>query len=104
MATDLPIACSLTAVEMPARLAEIAAIGRTSLLGVETGDGRATLRFREDAETWERLEAIVAAEADCCTFLAMTLGNEPEGIVLTIDPPAGAEPVMRGLVRAFGGS
>jgi hypothetical protein len=104
MATDLPIACSLTAAERPARLAEMAAIGTASLLGVETGDASATLRFRKYAETRERLEAIVAAEAECCAFMAMTLGNEPEAIVLTIDAPAGAEPVMRQLVRAFGGS
>jgi hypothetical protein len=104
MATDLPIACSLTAAEMPARLAEMAAVGTASLLGVETGDGRATLRFRGDAETRARLEAVVAAEAECCAFLAMTLGNEGEAIVLTIEAPTGAEPVMGELVRAFGGS
>ena len=103
MPAELPIACSLRAAEMPVRLAEIGSIGRASLLGAQTADSRAELRFRAGPETRARLEAIVAAEAECCAFLAMSLRDEAGGITLTIDAPEGAEPVMHELVAAFGG-
>jgi hypothetical protein len=34
----------------------------------------------------------------------MRLGDAPGEIRLTIEAPAGAEPVLRGLVTAFGGT
>jgi hypothetical protein len=37
VATELPIACSLSAAEMPARLAEMAKIGAASLLATIDG-------------------------------------------------------------------
>ncbi len=101
MSTEPPIACSLNAAEMPGRLAEMAAIGQSGLLAVETKDARAVLRFRAGAQTRERLEAIVAAEAECCAFLSMELRHEPCAVVLIIEAPEGAEPVLDELVSAF---
>ncbi len=98
-----PIACSLTAAEMPKRLAEMAAIGQSSLLSVDTLDARAVLRFRAGAEMRERLEAIVVAEAQCCAFLCMELRDEDDTLVLSVQAPEGAEPVMGDLVAAFSG-
>jgi hypothetical protein len=103
MPTDLPIACSLSAAEQSSRLAEMSAIGQSALLGVETTGSHATLRFRAGGATRERLAAIVVAEAECCAFLDMALREEREVIDLTITAPAGAEPVLGGLVAAFGG-
>jgi len=62
---------------------------------------RATLRFAAGAGVRERLAAVVAAEADCCAFLTMGVYDEPDVVVLTIDPPAGAEPMLHELVDAF---
>jgi hypothetical protein len=104
MPTELPIACSLTAAELPGRLAEMAAIGRSSLLEGEASGRSALLRFRDEAGTRARLAAVVHAEAECCAFLTMRLGDAPGEIRLTIEAPAGAEPVLRGLVTAFGGT
>jgi hypothetical protein len=103
MPTDLPIACSLTATELPERLAEMAAIGRASLLGVETTPLTALLRFRDRPDTRARLAAIVAAESRCCAFLSMKLRDEPGAVALTIEAPRGAEPVLAGLAVAFAG-
>jgi hypothetical protein len=102
MTTELPIACSLTAADMPGRLAEAAAIGRAGLLGVEATEARAVLHFRADADTRARLAAIVAAEAECCPFLAISLDDGRGALALTIEAPPGAEPVLRDLVAAFG--
>src|SRR4051794_38166226 len=96
-----PIACSLTAAELPERLAEMSALGRSSLLTAETAGHQAVLRFRPGPDTGERLAAIVAAEAECCAFLTMELREEPDAIALTIEGSDGAQPVLDELVAAF---
>jgi hypothetical protein len=55
--TPLAIACSLSAAEMPARLAEIGALGREAMTGAEISEGRATLRFAVGAGVRHRLDA-----------------------------------------------
>ncbi len=102
MPTDLPLACSLTAAEMPVRLAEMSAIGKAALVSVEIAEGRATLRFTAGADTRGRLEAIVAAEAECCAFLTLIVRDQPGFVVLVIDAPPDAEPVLGTFIEAFG--
>ena len=97
---DLPIACSLEADALERRLAEIRAVGRDALLGPGP-DG--TLRFRATPGTRERLEAIVAAEAECCAFLDLGLHEAGGELLLEISAPADAEPVAAELTRAFTG-
>src|SRR3954447_21929203 len=98
MPTELPIACSLSAAELPTRLAEMNDLGRSALVGVERTKTTAVLRFRADGETGERLAPIVAAEARCCAFLDMTLGETGDTVALTIAAPAGAAPILDELV------
>jgi hypothetical protein len=98
----LPIACSLSATELPERLARMAALGRDALLACEHDGTRAQLRFAAAPGVRERVEAIVAAEAECCAFLTMRVGEHPGGIVLSIEAPEGAGPVLAELVDAFG--
>jgi hypothetical protein len=97
------IACSLDAGEMRTRLAGMSALGRSSLLSAKSAGRRAELRFRPEADTADRLTAIVAAEAECCAFLAMDLRSEPDALRLTIEAPEGAEHVLEELVEAFRG-
>jgi hypothetical protein len=101
MPTDLPIACSLTATELPTRLAEMRAIGGNALFDAERDGRRATLRFRATGDTHKRLSAIVAAESECCGFLEMTLAEQPQSIELAIVAPAEAEAVLDRLFAAF---
>ncbi len=101
MPTDLPIACSLAAAELPARLAEMTALGREALLDVRAGERSARLRFAGSAAVRARVNAIVAAEAQCCAFLAMAVVEQADAVTLSIDAPAGAEAVLRDLVAAF---
>lgn len=69
MPAELPIACSLTATELPARLAEMTTLGRDTLKDVLHETGHAELRFAAGHSARERIEAIVQAEAQCCPFL-----------------------------------
>jgi hypothetical protein len=102
MPTELPIACSLDATEFPRRLAEMAEVGRALVHVIHEGM-RAELRFAAGKGIRERLEAIVAAESDCCAFLRMRVDDAPDLLVLTIDAPAGAGPILTELVDAFRG-
>jgi hypothetical protein len=102
MPTELPIACSLTAAELPARLAEMKDLGRCALVGVERTRTTAVLRFRHGETTSERLAAIVTAEARCCPFLDMTVRETGEGaLALTITASPDAALVLDELVAAF---
>ena len=98
MTEETPIACSLSAEELPARLAEIRAIGADALLAV---DGPGALRFRNDEVTRRRLEAIVAAESECCAFLAFELKAVGDEFELRVTAPEGAEALADDLVQAF---
>jgi hypothetical protein len=101
MPSELPIACSLNASELPARLAEMADLGRAALIDARTEPTRAQLRFAAGAGFRARVEAIVAAESRCCAFLTMRVSDEPDTVVLTIDAPEDAELVLAELVDAF---
>lgn len=83
-----PIACSLQGGELERRLEEIAALGAESLLEHARDGDRHRLRFRSDPETRRRLEALVAAEAECCPFLGLSLEAGGPEIVLTALAPA----------------
>ena len=103
MTEALPIACSLGAGDLKRRLAAIAEIGSESLLGREADGGRHLLRFRSDAETRRRLEEIVAAERECCSFLDLTLKCRGE-LLLTVAAPQDGQTVADELAAAFGGA
>jgi hypothetical protein len=102
MTTEPPMACTLTEAEMPARRSEIAAIAR-DLVSAEAQATHAVLRFRAAAGTRERVAHFVAAESRCCAFLRMQLRDGPDAVTLTIDGPAGSEPVVGEFVSAMRG-
>jgi hypothetical protein len=101
MPDEHPIACSLSAGELSTRLDEIAAVGHDALDSVRTTGARSVLRFRPEQGVRGRLESIVAAEAECCAFLSLGLRDEAGALVLTIEAPAEAEPVVAEMVAAF---
>jgi len=100
MTPEPPIACTLTEAERPARRAEMTVIAR-DLVSAETHAAHAVVRLRPAAGTRERVAAFVAAESRCCAFLRMELREDPEALTLTIDGPAGSEPVVRELVAGL---
>ena len=101
MPTQPPIACSLSATELPARLAEMADLGRAALLDARTDDGRAVLRFAAGRRRAR------ARRGRCRRRVSMlrvpghaAVSDEPDAVVLTITGPEGAEPVARRARRA----
>ena len=97
----LPIACSLSAGELPERMAQMAALGHDALIDTRIEGTRARLRFAAAAHVRERIDAIVAAESRCCAFLTMRVTSEAGVVVLNIDAPDGADHVLSEMVDAF---
>jgi hypothetical protein len=102
MTTELPIACSLSAAELGVRQAQMAELGGDALLDATVDGRRAELRFAGRPGVRARVERFVAAESECCAFLAMRVEEAPDEVRVTIDAPAGAELVLEELVAAFG--
>jgi hypothetical protein len=102
MASEPPIACSLSATELPIRRAQTAALGRDALTYSSVHGTQAQLRFAAGPGVRERVDAFVAAEGACCAFLTMRVSDAPDTVVLRIDAPDGAELVLGELVASFG--
>jgi hypothetical protein len=98
------MACSLEAGELVQRLQRIARIGSRSWLGTDSDGRRHSLSFRDDQTTRSELEAVIAAERECCSFLELTLDQAGGELVLTIDAGVEGEPIAAGLAQAFAAS
>lgn len=103
MTKDKPIACSLGSGALEQRLAAIAEIGADSLVSREIKGDQHLLRFRSDDGTRRRLEGIVAAEAECCSFLDLSLTEEGGKLVLSIAAPEAGQSVADELAGMFAG-
>jgi hypothetical protein len=101
VASDLPIACSLGPTELAGRLAELRALGRGALVASRAGPTHARLRFAGGDEVHARLAAVVAAESRCCAFLTLRLTRDGGTLLLDLEAPEGAEPVLAELVGGF---
>jgi AcrR family transcriptional regulator len=104
MNDSTPASCSLGAGALEERLAAIAAIGADSLISHHAEDDRHLLCFRADTATRRRLDEIVAAEAECCSSLELSLDQEGDELVLSIAAPRQAQALADGLAAAFSGS
>lgn len=82
-----PLACSLSPNDLQSRLDEITKLGAESLVAHDTEGDRHLLRFRKDVETRQRLEALIAAETQCCPFLDLSLTESDNELVLLAVAP-----------------
>ncbi len=94
-------ACSLGRGELGERLERIARIGSRGWLGTDSDGRRHSLSFRNDPGTRAELEAIVAAERECCSFLGLSLDQGEGVLVLTIDAGPEGEQIAAQLAGAF---
>lgn len=99
-----PVACSLDAGKLEQRLAAIGETGTHGLVSHSVEGDSHLLRFRTDPTTRRRLEGIVAAEAECCPFLDLSLSEEGDELVLSITAPEDGRAVAAELAGAFTGA
>jgi hypothetical protein len=104
MTKDIAIACSLGDSELTQRLAAIAEVGTAALICHESKGDRHLLRFHSTAVVRAQLEEIVAAEAECCSFLDLSLREKRDELVLSIAAPEDRRAVAEELAKAFSGT
>jgi hypothetical protein len=83
-----PIACTLSAGDLQARLQRIAALGQRHLQGKQQEGRQIHLRYSPQAAG--ELREIVGLEQQCCAFLEFDLRETASGVDLTITAPASA--------------
>ena len=92
--TEIPIACTLTADGMTARLALIDALAADGLLDRIPTKAGLRVRLRDTPEIERRTRELIAAESRCCAFLDFALVREDGALLLDIAGPADARPVI----------
>jgi hypothetical protein len=92
--TELPIACTLSADGMAARMQLIDALAAYGLLRRTSTDAGLRVYPRDTPDIEERTRQLIAAEASCCAFLTFDLGREDDALVLDVTGPPEARPVI----------
>jgi hypothetical protein len=92
---DQPIACSLPSADYAERRAHIDDITRSALLAREPIESGARMTFAAEAEA--ELRELIAAEAECCSFLRMELSRSGEALALEVTGPKDAQPIIEEL-------
>ena len=92
MASEIPIACTLSPSDYRTRLAEIAALSRDALRHVERRGLTLDLRYAPEAAA--RVRRLVDHERRCCAFLQFELHEDANEVRLLVTaPPAAADAV-----------
>jgi hypothetical protein len=90
----IPIACTLSPDGFRARLALIDALAVDGLLDREPTATGLRVRLRDTPEIEQRTRELVAAESACCAFLNFDLGRDAGDLVLDINGPEDAQPII----------
>ncbi len=101
MTDDAQPSCSLSGEQLALRLSAIAALSGERLGCEREAAGDWLLRFRKSAALRLRLEQIIAAESRCCSFLELSLSEEPELVLLRIAAPEDGRWIADQLAAAF---
>jgi len=97
---ELPLACTLVATDGAARLARWRALSDARLSVRRTPD-QLVVRYRSQCGVQQELEALVAAERECCSFADWEVTPDSEHVLLRIRSDAQG---LAAIVGAFGGS
>jgi hypothetical protein len=97
---ELPIACSLDQAAMVERAELLRRIGAAGLLGSDRSGSTLALRFRAAEGMHSSLARFIELERDCCPFLAFTLDERDDGLLLSIEAPPDAGPVLDAIALA----
>jgi hypothetical protein len=93
-AEDAPVACTLNASEYQDRTTKLSELAARALTDRRPIDGGERLTFIDVPAVERDLRTAVAAEASCCSFLAMRLERTDSALVLDVTGPAQAQPII----------
>lgn len=101
-APELPLACTLGLADGAERLRRWHALAAAAPPQLRRERGRLELRWSLDDASVDELEALVAAERECCGFVDWTLAPEADGALLTITAQPGRADDVQAIVGLFG--
>lgn len=81
---DLRVACTLDADDGAARLRHWQALAEQSPPRVQRNAHQLEIRWRLDADSARELEALVAAERECCAFVTWSVNRQEPDTILYI--------------------
>jgi MerR family copper efflux transcriptional regulator len=88
------LACSLSAAEGAERAARWRALLDAHLLSRTATTLGQRLAFRPDPEAGGELDALVAAERECCPFLDLTIERFDDAVILDVSGPPEASEIV----------
>jgi len=97
--TSLPIACTLSASDLHARLDAINDLSRSALQRHIRSDLQLHLFY--DLAAADRVRAMVAAEQHCCAFLNFVIEDEAGALHVTVTAPESARTATEELFVQF---
>lgn len=97
---ELPVACSLEAVDGAARMGRWRALSGARI-DMRHEPDQVVVVYEPRSGVHEELEALVAAERECCAFAEWELTRAPESVTLRIRADAQG---LASIVAAFGSS
>jgi hypothetical protein len=102
METPQPLTCTLDGPDLVNRIeAWREVVARAKTRRVE--DGRVVAVYPKDAQILDRLRELVAAEAECCSFLRFSVEETPDAILTELRLPEELPDSMRARVVALVG-
>jgi len=84
---ELPVACTLGVNDGPARLQRWQHLHQVAAPTVQLTDGELEVRYQPGSEIMDQLQALVADERECCTFVSWAVTEEGGQPVLRITAP-----------------
>ncbi len=96
---SLPLACSLTPGELARREHEIRALIRDELIASQRTPAGVLLRFPLAGPVEAAVSDLVRRERECCAFLSFELTRRDDELVLRVEGPQEARPVIDGFAR-----
>jgi hypothetical protein len=98
MRQPIPIACSLSAGELADRRLEFAAAAE-HVVGREPTERGVRLRFRNPPGFQEELADLIRREKECCPFYDFRISTVDGEVLLEVDAPPEARPIIDQLFR-----
>jgi len=91
-----PVACTLAADDMPARVAGWSTLLEQARARIATADGGLRVEFDETVAV-DQLALLAAAEQRCCAFFSFAVTVDDRGVGLEVRAPDGADDVVAAL-------
>jgi hypothetical protein len=101
--SPLPLACTLDASDGAARLQRWRALAEKSPPAARRSGHELAIRWRLDTDGTTELEALVASERECCSFVTWSLSSRGPETLLTIAADPGRPEELDAIMALFAG-